>query len=140
MKFTEREMTVAVDVVGKTLYAAKRPPWKRGSIDADWDSLKPIEKYHHRAAAGEMILGPLVALPERPTVGATPQFTDEELEDATAESAANLMNHRTPEAWDRLSDKQRSKLVRATVAFVRIGINAMPIRQDPDALTVPDHL
>ena len=35
MKFTEREMTVAVDVVGKTLYAAKRPPWKRGSTDAD---------------------------------------------------------------------------------------------------------
>ncbi|HEY9566273.1 MAG TPA: hypothetical protein VIR30_21130 [Nocardioides sp.] len=140
MKFTEREMTVAVDVVGKTLHAAKKPPWRRGSADAEWEQLKPIEKYHHRAAAGEMILGPLVALPERPTIGARPEFTDEEMASAAEESTRNLMEHRKSGAWERLSAKKRKVLVDSTVAFVRIGINAMPIRQDPDALIVPDHL
>ncbi|MDT0202975.1 hypothetical protein [Nocardioides sp. AE5] len=140
MKFTEREMTIAVDVVGKTLFAAKKAPWRRANVDADWEKLKPIEKYHHRAAAGEMILGPLVALPERPTIGATPQFTDEELIEAATESTRKLMEHRDPDAWEKLGEKKRKLLVKSTMAFVRIGIDAMPIRQDPDALVVPDHL
>src|SRR3546814_3877300 len=107
MKFTEREMTVAVDVVGKTLHAAKKPPWRRGSADAEWEQLKPIEKYHHRAAAGEIILGPLVALPERTPNGARPEFTDEEMASAAEESTRNLMEHSQSGAWVRISAKKR---------------------------------
>lgn len=140
MKFTEREMTVAVDAVGKQLYAATRPPWKRGTVDADWEALTPGQKYQRRAAAGEMVLPALLGLPERPTVGKAPEFTEEEYAAAAEEGARQLFDHREPGSWDRLSARKRSGMVTATAALTRAAVAAMPIRQDPDALVVPDHL
>ncbi len=96
MKFTEREMTEAVDAVGQKLFAASRP-LKRNRDDA-WRELSKIEKYHHRAAAGEMILTALIALPERPTVGASPEFTPEEYAEAASAGTRQLMDHRQPGA------------------------------------------
>ncbi|WP_156388752.1 MULTISPECIES: hypothetical protein [unclassified Nocardioides] len=138
MKFTEREMTEAVDAVGQKVFAASRP-LKRNHDEA-WQALSKIEKYHHRAAAGEMILTALIALPERPTVGSPPQFTPEEYAEAATAGTRQLMDHRRPGAWDGLSSRKQKALVKATAMMVEIGVLAMPIRQDPDAFIVPDHL
>lgn len=138
MKFTEREMTAAVDAVGQKLFAASRP-LKRNHDDA-WRELPKIKQYHHRAAAGEMILTALIALPERPTVGSTPEFTPEEYAEASEAGTRKLMDHRQPGAFDGLSRRKREALVKATATMVEHGVRAMPIRQDPDAFIVPDTL
>lgn len=138
MKFTEREMTAAVDAVGQLLFRASRP-LKRNHDDA-WRDLPKIDKYHHRAAAGEMILSALIALPERPTVGSAPQFTAEEYAEASVEGTRKLMDHRKPGSWDGLSRRKQEALTKGTASMVEAGVKAMPIRQDPDAFIVPDHL
>jgi hypothetical protein len=140
MKFTEREMTVAVDAVGRHLFAATRPPWRRGGADAAWEELAPMEKYRRRSFAGETVLPALVALPERPTVGARPEFSDEEYDEAAEEASRSLLESRKPGAWDAMSERRRKVLVRTTAVLTRHAVAAMPIRQDPDALVVPDHL
>lgn len=130
MKFTEREMTVAVDAVAQKLFAASKPPWRKGSAEEAWAQLGKFEKYQHKAAAGELILQALLALPERPTVGATPKFIDEEY-------AAAAQAH--PQA-EKLSGKKQERFVSHLANLVHFAVEAMPIRQDPDALIVPDHL
>ncbi|GAA1913073.1 hypothetical protein GCM10009737_13130 [Nocardioides lentus] len=130
MKFTEREMTVAVKAVAQQLMLATRP-LGRGSVDARWDRLAPIERYEKLSAAGDLVLPVLLALPERPTVGATPAFTAEEY-DAAAGEAADARGEQTPKA--------RKRLVAVTARLARAAVAAMPVRQDPDALIVPDHL
>jgi len=124
MKFTERELTVAVDELAQQLFAASRPRWKRKGVDEAWHQLPPMQKYAHRTAVGDLALAVLVALPERPTVGATPEFTDEEWSAAVAAGF--------PEA-----DEQHRA---AAEAMARAAVEVMPIRQDPDAIVIPDHL
>jgi len=133
-------MTTGVDAVARHLFAATRPPWRRRDIDADWEALAPIDKYNRRSAVGEMVLPALQALPERPTVGAVPAFDDTEYAAAAEAASRDLMEHRSPGAWDKLPERRRRRLVRATAALTRTAVSAMPVRQDPDDLTVPDHL
>ena len=140
MKFTEREMTTAIDVVARQLFSATRPPWRKGTAEEAWQSLAPIDKYHRRSAVGEAVLPSLVALPERPTVGKRPEFTDAEYDDAAEAASRTLLEQRNPGAWDELPEKKKRRLVRATASLTRAAVKAMPIRQDPDALIVPDHL
>lgn len=124
MKFTEREFTVAVDELAQQLFAASRPRWKRKGVDEAWRELAPMEKYGLRTTVGDLALPVLVALPERPTVGATPAFSDEEWADATAAAFP-----------DADADKQG-----AAQMMARAAVELMPIRQDPDAIVIPDHL
>ncbi|HSX68849.1 hypothetical protein [Nocardioides sp.] len=119
MKFTEREMTVGIDKVAQQLFAATLPPWRKAKETA-WELLPKFEKYQRKAAVGEAVLPALIALPERPTVGATPEFTKDEYAAAAGSKAAAKL----------------TKLV----------VEAMPIRKDADALlgtddfVVPDSL
>lgn len=140
MKFTEPEMTKAVEAVARQLFAATRPPWRRGDHDQAWRELKAIERYNHLAAAGEVVLPVLVALPERPTVGATPEFTDEEYLAAAEGASRDLMEHRQPGVWESLGERKRRKLNQGTAELARVAVEGMPIRQDPDAFIVPDYL
>lgn len=133
-------MTVAVDTVARELFAATRAPWRRGASDAAWDQLAPIERYNRKAAVGEMVLPVLQGLPERPTVGATPVFTDAEYADAAEAASRALLEHRRPDAWEAMPERRRRRLVRSTAALARRAVAAMPVRQDPDNLIVPDHL
>ena len=113
MKFTEREMTVGIDAVAQQLFTATLAPWRRAKETA-WDLLPKFEKYQRRAAVGEAVIPALLALPERPTVGKTPEFTREEY----AEAAGS----------------------KAKARLTKLVVEAMPVRQDPDALIVPDTL
>ena len=140
MRFTEREMTAAVDAVARRLFSATRPPWRRGGVDAAWEALAPIEKYNRRSAVGEMVLPVLQALPERPTVGARPVFDDVEYAEAAEATCRAQLEHRSPGAWEKTPERRRRRLVRTTAAMTRTAVEAMPVRQDPDDLTVPDHL
>lgn len=139
MRFTEREMTVGVDAVARYLFAATRAPWRRGDADAAWEALPRIEKYNRRATAGEMVLPALQALPERPTVGAPPEFNDAEYTEAAEVASRALVEQRSPDAWSQMPQRQRKRLVSTTAALTRTAVMAMPLRQDPDDLTVPDH-
>ncbi len=139
MKFTEREMTVGVDAAARQLHAAGRPPWRRGKAEQDWKQLDAMARYQHRATAGEMVLPTLVALPERPTVGAAPEFSTEEYAEAAEAGARALVSARRERAWEELGEKQRARMVAATAAIARVAVDAMPHRQDPDALIVPDY-
>jgi len=127
-------MTVAVGAAAQVVHAASRPPWKRGSAEADWRALSKADQYHHKATAGEVVLPGLLALPERPTVGEAPAFTDEEYAEAAAAGARALLEQRRPGAWDGLGDRKRRALVESGVALLRAAVAAMPVRQDPDGL------
>ncbi len=124
MKFTERELTVAVDELAQQLFAATRPRWKRKGVDEAWRELPAMQKYGHRTAVADLALPVLIALPERPTVGAVPEFTDAEW---TAAAEAGFPDR----------DEQHKTVA---VAMARDAVRLMPIRQDPDAIIVPDHL
>jgi len=124
MKFTEREFTVAVDELAQQLFAASRPRWKRRGVDEAWRELPPMEKYALRTTVGDLALPVLVALPERPTVGAAPEFSDDEWNEATAAAFP-----------DADADKRA-----AAQTMARATVEVMPIRQDPDAIVIPDHL
>ncbi|GAA2013022.1 MULTISPECIES: hypothetical protein [Nocardioides] len=140
MRFTEHEMTVAVDAVARRLWSATRPPWGRGDLATAWARLPRERSYRAKVAAGDVVLPVLTALPERPTVGSRPVFSDAELAEAAERATGELMEHRRPGAWDRLSERRRRRLVSGAVDLTRAALEAMPVRQDPDALIVPDHL
>ena len=140
MRFTEHEMTVAVDAVARRLHAATRPPWRRGDADSAYDGLDRMRKWKLKVTAGEVVLPVLTALPERPTVGARPEFTEAELVAAARSAGRDVMEHRRPGAWDAMTTKRRRRLVATAVELTRVAVAGMPVRQDPDALIVPDHL
>lgn len=140
MQFTEREMTVAVDEVARSMYAATRPPWKRGETGDAWEALPRVERYNRRAAVGETLIPSLLALPERPTVGERPTFSGEEYDAAAEAGSRALLEQRSPGTWDTMSDRKRRRVVKASAALLRAAVQAMPVRQDPDAPVVPDHL
>lgn len=138
MRFTEHEMTVAVEAVAREVHATTRPPWRRGSAAEAFDRLDRSQRYHRLAAAGEIVLPVLVALPERPTVGATPRFSAEEFADAAAAGSREVADRRTPGAWDAMPSRRRRATVAVAARLARTAVAAMPPRQDPDAPVVPD--
>ena len=140
MKFTEHEMTVAVEAVARELFTSTPRLVRKAAGATEWEKLSRIARFRHLAAAGELVLAALVALPERPTVGATPPFTDEEYVAAATESGRARLEQQRPGAWDALPERRRRKAVDPVVSLLRTAVRAMPHRQDPDALIVPDHL
>lgn len=141
MKFTEREMTVAVEAVARQSFDALPKLLRRRAGAASWDELGKGARYPHLAAAGDLVLPGLTGLPERPTVGEAPVFSAEEY----AEAAQTALRSRAtsadgPDAWERLPERRRRRAVDAAADVLRAAVAAMPVRQDPDALIVPDHL
>lgn len=124
MRFTERELTVAVDRLAEEAFAASLPRRKRKHGDAEWQALTPIQKYGIRSTVADFALPVLLALPDRPTVGAIPRFSDDEWS-AAARSA--------------FPDGDDTQLMTA-VAMARTAVEVMPVRQDPDAIVIPDYL
>lgn len=124
MRFTERELTVAVDRLAEQAFAASLPRRKRKNADEEWRALTAIQKYGVRSTVADFALPVLLALPDRPTVGAVPQFLEEEWVEAAAAGF--------PDA---------DEAHRATaLAMARTAVEVMPIRQDPDAIVIPDYL
>jgi len=124
MRFTERELTVAVDRLAEQAFSASLPRRKRKNAETEWQSLAPIQKYGVRTTVADIAIPVLLALPDRPTVGASPEFSEDEWAEAVL---AGL-----PEA----DAAQRG----AALVLARTAVAVMPIRQDPDAIVIPDYL
>ncbi len=122
MRFTEHEMTVAVRAAARTVASGRR---KR----LDWERLDAMERYHVLDAVGGQVLPALIALPDvEVEAGTRPTFT-------TAQVAAAVEQSMGESGGGRL---RRKATVAARTALVLQALAALPVRQDPDALTSPD--
>ena len=131
MRFTERELTVALEGAAKSVLAVrdKDVRKKRRTPDEAWAALSRYQRFQLLDGLGDQLLGVLVALPDvEVAVGTRPTFTDEQVTTAVRERSGDLGGI-------------RGKVVlKARVALVQLALSHVPPRADPDALIVPDHL
>jgi hypothetical protein len=131
MRFTERELTTALEGVAKSVLAARDRDVRKGRRTADeaWAALTRYQRFQLLDGLGDQLLGVLVALPDvEVAVGTRPTFTDEQIAAAVRERSGDVAGIRG------------KVMFKARVALVRLALSHVPPRADPDALIVPDHL
>jgi len=129
MRFTEHELTVAVTAAAKVVAGGKVR--RRAPADEAWDAMSKIDRYHLLEAVGSQVLPVLLALPDiEVPAGTRPTFTDEQVATAVEQTLGDS-------GVGRLRQKVA---VAARVTLVRTALAQLPVRQDPDALVVPDHI
>ena len=131
MRFTERELTLALEGVAKSVLAAQDKTVRKGRRTADeaWLALTKYQRFQLLDGLGDQLLAVLVALPDVEVApGTRPSFTDAEVRAAVEERLGEVRGVR------------RKVLLEARVALVQLALQQVPPRQDPDALIVPDHL
>jgi hypothetical protein len=132
MRFTEHELTAALTGAAKSVLAAQDKDVRKGRRDVDqvWESLGRFQRFQLLDGLGDQLLPVLVALPDvEVEPGTRPSFTEAQITAAVEE--------RLGDEGGRL---RRAVLLKARVALVQVALAHVPPRQDPDALTVPDHL
>lgn len=132
MRFTEREMTLALQGAAKQVLAAKDKDVRKGRRTADeaWTALTQHQRYVLLDGLGTQVLPTFVALPDVAVEpGTRPSFTDAEIETAVVETGAS-----------DLGGLRGKVVLKARVALVKLALESVPPRADPDALIVPDHL
>lgn len=132
MRFTEHELTAALTGAAKTVVAAKHRDVRRGKRTADdvWEEMDRLQRFHVLDALGGQLLPVLVALPDvEVEAGTRPAFTDEQVTEAVASQAG-----------EGTKGLRRKVELKAREALVRIALEHVPPRSDPDGLVVPDHL
>ncbi|HCB06131.1 MAG TPA: hypothetical protein PLZ93_06000 [Nocardioides sp.] len=132
MRFTERELTVALEGAAKAVLATQDKTVRKGrrTPDEAWQALTRYQRFQLLDGLGDQVLPVLVSLPDvEVAVGTRPTFTDQQV-------AAAIEERLDP----GLKGIRRSVLVKARTALVQVALAAVPPRQDPDALIVPDHL
>nr|WP_246305436.1 hypothetical protein [Nocardioides marinisabuli] len=110
---------------------ATRKDVRKQKLDVDdvWEQMSRYERFQVLDALGDQVLPVLVALPDvEVEPGTRPTFTDEQVRETVEAGVGDV---------GRL---QRAVLVRTRIALVNAALAAIPPRQDPDALIVPDHL
>jgi hypothetical protein len=129
MRFTEHELTVAVTAAAKIVAGSKLR--RRATSDAAWEAMSKIERYHLLEAVGGQVLPVMLALPDiEVEAGTRPTFSDEQIATAVEQTLA-----------DSGVGRMRQKVaVAARLTLVRTALAQLPVRQDPDALIVPDSL
>ena len=129
MRFTEHELTVAVTAAAKVVAGGKS--LRRVQGEAAWEAMSKIDRYHLLEAVGSQVLPVLLALPDvEVPAGTRPTFTDEQVAAAVQETLGET-------GLGRLRQKVA---VTARLTLVRTALAELPVRQDPDALIVPDSL
>jgi hypothetical protein len=131
MRFTERELTLALTGAAKTVLAAQDKSVRKGRRTADeaWESLTKFERFQLLDGLGGQLLGPLVGLPDvEVAIGTRPAFTESQISASVEDRLGEVRGVR------------RKVLLKARVALMQIALEHVPPRQDPDALIVPDHL
>ena len=130
MRFTEHEMTRAMEAAAKSVLALRRAN-RRRDVEVVWAEMTRYQRYEVLDSLGDQVLPVLVALPDvEVAAGSRPTFTDAQITAAVQERMA-------AEGGGRL---RRAVVLRARVALVQAALAGVPPRQDPDALVVPDHL
>lgn len=131
MRFTERELTVALEGAAKSVLAAQDKTVRKGRRTADeaWAGLAKYRRFQLLDGLGDQLLPALVGLPDVDVApGTRPTFTDAQVRAAVEERLGDVRGIK------------RKVLLEGRVALVRIALESVPPRQDPDALIVPDHL
>ena len=131
MRFTERELTLALEGAAKAVLAAKDKDVRKGRRSADdaWAALGRHQRFQLLDGLGDQLLGVLVALPDVEVPrGTRPTFTDEQVVAAVHQAGGEARGLRG------------KVLLKARVALVQLALSSVPPRADPDALVVPDHL
>jgi len=132
MRFTERELTLALEGAAKSVLAAQDKTVRKGrrTVDDAWAELSRYQRFQLLDGLGDQLLPVLVALPDVDVApGTRPTFTDAQVRTTVEE---------------RLGDQAKGikgrVRVEASLALTRLALAALPPRADPDALIVPDHL
>jgi hypothetical protein len=131
VRFTENELTVALNGAAKALLAARKDV-RRGRLDVDevWASMSAYERFRVLDPLGDQVLPVLVALPDVDVEpGTAPAFTEAQVREVVEARMGEDVKGRL----------RRSVVVRARVALVQSALAALPPRSDPDGLVVPDH-
>jgi hypothetical protein len=131
MRFTERELTVALEGAAKSVLAVqdKSVRKRRRTADDAWAELTRYQRFQLLDGLGDQLLPVLVALPDVEVApGTRPTFTDKQISAAVEERLGAVKGIK------------RKVLLAGRVALVKIALEAVPPRADPDALIVPDHL
>ena len=129
MRFTEHELTVAVTAAAKIV--AGGTIGRRGKGEEKWEAMSKIERYHLLEAVGGQVLPVLLALPDiEVEAGTRPTFTDAQIAAAVEQTMGET----------GVGRMRRKVALAARLTLVRTALAQLPVRQDPDALTVPDHL
>jgi hypothetical protein len=132
MRFTERELTAAMEGAAKSVLATQDRAVRKGRRTPDdaWAALSRYQRYQMLDGIGDQLLGVLVALPDVDVpVGTRPTFSDQQIAAAVQERAG-----------EELRGVRGKVMLKARVTLVRLALSHVPPRADPDALTVPDHL
>ena len=131
MRFTERELTVALEGAAKSVLAAQDRTVRKGRRTADdaWAELTRYQRFQMLDGLGDQLLPVLVSLPDvEVTAGTRPTFTDAQISAAVEERLGDVRG------------LKRKVVLAGRVALVKLALEAVPPRADPDALIVPDHL
>ena len=129
MRFTEHELTVAVTAAAKIV--AGGTIGRRGKGEEKWEAMSKIERYHLLEAVGGQVLPVLLALPDiEVEAGTRPTFTDAQIAAAVEQTMGET----------GVGRMRRKVALAARLTLVRTALAQLPVRQDPDALIVPDSL
>jgi hypothetical protein len=131
VRFTERELTVALEGAAKSVLAVQDKTVRKGRRTADeaWQELTKYQRFQLLDGLGDQLLPVLVALPDIEfEVGTRPAFTDAQIRAAVEERLGDVRG------------LKRRVVLEARVALVKVALENVPPRQDPDALIVPDHI
>lgn len=132
MRFTEHELTAALTGAAKSVLAAQNKEIRKGKVNVEdaWSQMDRFQRFKLLDTLGDQILPVLVALPDvEVEAGTRPTFTTDQITAAVEEQVGD--------AGGRL---RRKAVVTAQVALVRMALEHVPPRSDPDGLIVPDHL
>ncbi|WP_300645651.1 hypothetical protein [Nocardioides sp.] len=130
MRFTEHELTRAMEAAAKSVLAVRRSN-RRRDVEQVWAGMTRYQRYQLLDSLGDQVLPVLVALPDVEVApGTRPSWTDAEVEQVVRERLDATPGGRL----------RRAVVLKARVALVQAALAGVPPRQDPDALVVPDHL
>jgi hypothetical protein len=132
VRFTERELTLALEGAARSVLAAQDKDVRKGRRTAEeaWLALSKYQRWVMLDSLGDQLLGPLVALPDvEVEVGKRPEFTDQQIAAAVEERGG-----------EEVRGIRGKVVLAARVALVKLALSHVPPRADPDALVVPDHL
>ncbi len=132
MRFTEAELTAAMNGVAKAALVAQSKEIRKGKIDLEqaWADLGGFGRYQLLESLGSQILPILVALPDRPrTAGERPTYSNAEVRAAVE-----------ADTGDEGGRIRRKAIVMTRVALVQTAIAHVPPWTDPESFDVPDSL
>lgn len=130
MRFTEHELTRAMEAAAKSVLAVRRSN-RRRDVEQVWAGMTRYQRYQLLDSLGDQVLPVLVALPDVEVApGTRPSWTDAQVEQVVRERLDATPGGRL----------RRAVVLKARVALVQAALAGVPPRQDPDALVVPDHL